>query len=227
MNSLQRVVGTVSVVVSLSVTPSLASRVLTLEDRVAAQKAIGQVYWSHRIWPADNPGPKPPLEAVMSDAEIRAKVEDGLRKSAAIELHWRQRISPADLQIELNRIARDTRDGAMLKELFGALDNDPVLIGECLVRPILADRVVRKFFEDDEARIASSARTFDDWWSRAAEGFSAESPSVEAASLSVPEPALTACTDDTWAPTKQDIPDPRIEHTAVWTGSEMLIFGGN
>ena len=33
---------------------------LTFEDRVAAQRAIEEVYHHHRIWPTDNPQPKPP-----------------------------------------------------------------------------------------------------------------------------------------------------------------------
>src|SRR5262245_55453960 len=52
----------------------LQGRALTFEQRVAAQKALEQVYWSHRIWPETNPGPKPPLSAVLPDEAIRAKV---------------------------------------------------------------------------------------------------------------------------------------------------------
>jgi hypothetical protein len=33
-------------------------RTLTFEDRVAAQKAIEQVYWTHRIWPTPPPMPR-------------------------------------------------------------------------------------------------------------------------------------------------------------------------
>src|SRR4029453_5837974 len=58
---------------------------LTLEERVAAQRAIEQVYWNHRIWPKENPGPKAALSAVLPDDALRAKVEDTLRKSNALE----------------------------------------------------------------------------------------------------------------------------------------------
>src|SRR5438105_9938496 len=47
-----------------------ADRTLTFADRVAYQRAIEEVYWRHRIWPAANAGPKPPLNKVMSHAEI-------------------------------------------------------------------------------------------------------------------------------------------------------------
>src|SRR5215831_1853261 len=45
-----------------------AQRSLTFEDRVAAQRAIEQVYWNHRIWPQENSGSKPSLSDVLPDA---------------------------------------------------------------------------------------------------------------------------------------------------------------
>ena len=43
-------------------------------------------------------------------------------------------------------------------------------------------------------------------------------------------PAILAgangCTDDTWATTATDVPTARFGHTAVWTGSEMIVWGG-
>jgi len=62
-----------------------SGRPLGLEERVQAQRAIEEVYWRHRIWPKENPTPQPPLSAVVSDAAIRAKVEDYLKKSNALE----------------------------------------------------------------------------------------------------------------------------------------------
>lgn len=44
-----------------------ASRQLTLDDRITAQRAIETVYWRHRLWPKENPQPKPSLaEAVQA-----------------------------------------------------------------------------------------------------------------------------------------------------------------
>ena len=37
-----------------------------------------------------------------------------------------------------------------LRELHAALGNDPFLVGECLARPALVDRLVRNFFAFDE-----------------------------------------------------------------------------
>src|SRR5438874_11033341 len=47
------------------------------------------------------------------------------------------------------------------------------------------------------------------------------------ASYSLPKISDTAdsCIDDTWTALPGP-PDGRIEHTAVWTGSEMIVWGG-
>jgi hypothetical protein len=45
------------------------------------------------------------------------------------------------------------------------------------------------------------------------------------ASYKLPEITADGCIDDTWAATAGP-PDARHSHTAVWTGSEMIIWGG-
>jgi N-acetylneuraminic acid mutarotase len=37
--------------------------------------------------------------------------------------------------------------------------------------------------------------------------------------------SVAGCTEDTWTPTSAP-PDGRVGHTAVWTGSEMIVWGG-
>ena len=49
---------------------------ISLEQRVAYQKAIEEVYWKHMIWPEHNPQPKPALEAVVSQSGIRFKTAE-------------------------------------------------------------------------------------------------------------------------------------------------------
>lgn len=62
-----------------------SQRKLTLEKRVAYQRAIEEVYWRHRIWPKERPDPKPSLDTVMSQAQLEKEVADYLRKSQALE----------------------------------------------------------------------------------------------------------------------------------------------
>ncbi len=40
-------------------------RSLTFEERVVYQRAIEEVYWRHRVWPKENPKPKPALDQIM------------------------------------------------------------------------------------------------------------------------------------------------------------------
>lgn len=120
---------------------------LTLADRVAYQRAIEEVYWRHRIWPKERPDAKPSLEEVMPAAQLEKKVADYLRNSQALEDYWQRPITPEQLQAEMERIASHTKQPAVLREIFAALDNDPFAIAECLARPSLGrtftHRVVR------------------------------------------------------------------------------------
>ena len=118
------------------------SRTLSFADRVAYQRAIEDVYWRHRIWPDTNAGPKPSLDAVMSQAEIEKKVEEYLRNSQALEDYWQRPITADQLQAEMERMASHTKQPEVLRELFEALGNDPFVIAECLARPVLTERLI-------------------------------------------------------------------------------------
>src|SRR5437588_7799692 len=117
-------------------------RTLTFEERVTYQRAIEEVYWRHRIWPKENLKPKPSLDEVMSAEQIEKKVEDYLRDSQALELYWQKPIVPEQLQAETERMARDTKQPEVLRELFETLGNDPFVIAECLAKPVLTERLV-------------------------------------------------------------------------------------
>jgi len=57
-------------------TSNASQRTLTFAQRVAYQRAIEEVYWRHRTWPKERPGPKPSLYAEMSQAQLEKKVAD-------------------------------------------------------------------------------------------------------------------------------------------------------
>src|SRR5258705_1435502 len=124
-------------------------RTLTFADRVAYQRAIEEVYCQHRIWPKANVGRKPPLGKVMSQAQIEEKVEDYLRNSQALEDYWQRPITPDQLQAEMERMASQTKQPGVLREIFAALGNDPFVIAECLARPVLAERVITELYAHD------------------------------------------------------------------------------
>ncbi len=125
---------------------------LTFADRAAYQRAIEEVYWQHRIWLKENTSPKPPLDKVMSQAEIEKKVEDYLRNSHALKNHWQRPITAEQLQAEMDHMAQHTRKPEVLRELFEALGNDPFVIAECLARPVLAERLLTELKDRDSVK---------------------------------------------------------------------------
>jgi len=130
--------------------PAQHRTTLTFLDRVVYQRAIEEVYWRHRIWPKANVAPKPPLDEVMSQAQIENKVEDYLLNSQALEDYWQRPITPDELQAEMERIASHTKQPAVLREIFASLGNDPFVIAECLARPVLAERLITELYAHDQ-----------------------------------------------------------------------------
>ena len=135
---------------SIAAKPAQKRTALTLADRVAYQRAIEEVYWRHRIWPKERPDPKPSLDEVMPSAQLERKVEDYLRNSEALEDYWKEPLSAEQLQAEMERMARHTKQPEVLRELFEALGNDPFVIAECLARPALSERLVTNLYAHDQ-----------------------------------------------------------------------------
>jgi N-acetylneuraminic acid mutarotase len=194
-----------------------AHRTLTFEERVAYQRAIEEVYWRHRIWPKERPDPKPSLDTIMTQAQLQTKVTDYLRNSQALAEYWGYPITTEQLQAEMDRMAQHTKQSEVLRELFKSLRNDPFVIAECLARPVLAERLITELYAHDH-RLHRTLET--------------QVPvTMAAVTANYVLPAVASpsggCTDDTWAPTSlTNTPGAREYHTAVWTGSEMIIWGG-
>ena len=104
-------------------------RTLRFAERVAHQYAIEEVYWRHRIWPKDNPGAKPGLDALISREQTERRVTDYLRKSQAATDERGSPITATELPVEMDPWAPShTRRPDVLRELFTALGNDPFVI---------------------------------------------------------------------------------------------------
>ena len=200
---------------------------LTFADRVAYQRAIEEVYWRHRIWPKENSKSKPSLDEIMSAQQIEKKVEDSLRDVQALEDYWQRPITPNQLQAEMDRIATHTKQPRVLRELFAALGNDPFVIAECLARPILSERLVTDLYARGQ-RSHGELKMRAASWRPSAEHQILNSIAVAGASYTLPTISDgAACTDDTWTATSTtNAPSNRPGHTAVWTGSEMIVWGG-
>lgn len=201
---------------------------MAFAERIAYQRAIEQVYWRHRIWPKERPNPKPSLDAVMSQTQLEKKVEDYLRNSQALEDYSQRPLTVEQLQTEINRMARDTRQPDVLRELFEALGNDPFVIAECLARPALADRLATNLYAQDQ-RLRGELRRRTESWRTTAETQTANVMAAARANYTLPtiSDRPGGCIDDTWTATSTtNTPAARDSHTAVWTGSEMIVWGG-
>src|SRR5438094_3229457 len=190
----------------------VSERTLSLSERAAYQRGIEQVYWRHRIWPKERPDAKPSLDAVMSQAQLEKKVADYLRDSQALEDEWHRPITAEQLQAEMDRMAQLTKQPEVLRELFAALGNDPFVIAECLARPVLAERLITHSADEQVKQTNGNY----------------EQVVAATSDYSVPSiPDDGACTDDTWTGiSTANAPSGRDGHTAVWTGSEMVVWGG-
>jgi hypothetical protein len=198
-------------------------RALSFVERVAFQRAIEDVYWRHRTWPKENPNPKPPLDAVMSQPQLENKVAGYLRDSLALEARGQKPITAEQLQAEMDRMARDTKQPEVLRELFEALGNDPAVIAECLARPILAERLIADLSAQDQTRHVESAQN------DALRTMSAVTALGQVV-YTLPKIADVGdpqCADQWGSTSTTNAPTGRDSHTAVWTGSEMIVWGGS
>jgi len=292
----------VVVILALSVpAPSAYGARPQLDRQEDCRRAIEEVYWRHRVWPADNPAPKPTLDEALPEVEVRARVERTFRLSQALDAYWKRPVTPAQLQRELDRMARESRDPARFRELLAAVGNDPARAAECIARPALVERVARHYFADDErihgerkeslrrelasvtsveqmpemsgsyferrlpldglddpettGRIGELQESADSFFVSAVLERSAEGVRTgvvawpkrtldewlrEAAFDSPPDPApvqfayrlpralaTEAATAGpySWTPTAA-VPEGAVLNTAIWTGSEMIVWGG-
>jgi N-acetylneuraminic acid mutarotase len=199
------------------------ARAFSFAERVEYQRIIEDVYWRHRIWPKENPNPKPSLDAVMSQAQLQNKVAGYLRDSLALENYWQRPITAEQLQAEMDRMARDTRQPEVLRELFEALGNDAAVIAECLARPTLAERLIADLSAQDQTRHVESPQTY----TLRAMSVVTTLGQVVYTLPKIADAGDPPCTDDTWTATSTtNAPSARYHHTAIWTGSEMIIWGG-
>ena len=213
------------------------ARALSLEERIAAERALLKVDYSHEI------GATAPFETAVPESVVAERVADALRKSVALERFWKTPVTGEMLRGEVERMARRTRWPDRLAEKFAALGNDAFLLQECLARPALVDRLVRSFYASDETIHAAGTGergegSWDSWWAGHRVEFDpAEARAVGDAEATLPTPGGSrdpsvastdsACPDDTWINAGlDDVPDPRTGPTIVWTGSRAIVWGG-
>ena len=200
---------------------NVSPRNLTFAERVVYQRAIEEVYWRHRIWPEERLDPKPPLDSVMSQAQLEKKVAAYLRDSDVLQRSKHGPITAEKLQAEMDRMASHTKEPDVLREIFNALGNNSFVIAECLARPVLAEDLLRKIHDDYQEPLDSRRGSAEHQKTKPVAAGSGRY------SLPIITTAPNGCVEDTWTATSTtNAPSARAGHTAVWTGSEMIVWGG-
>lgn len=115
---------------------------LTLEERANYKLKIEEVYQKHRSNGKDFK--LPDFEFFLKEAEKDIKYTN------ALELFFNYKIDEEKLQAEINRIAENTKQPEVLKEIFDALGNDPEIIAEVYARDILSERILENLYYNDD-----------------------------------------------------------------------------
>ena len=118
-------------------------------DRAAAvdcEALVQAAYWDLR-----NEGKAGTFPLAQYRSVLEARAERTARQLAYLRAQRGRDVTGLELQAELDRMARDTQAPQALAKLFKALGNDAQLAGECLAKPLLADRLARQYFAHDAA----------------------------------------------------------------------------
>ena len=188
-----------------------------IAKRVQCQKVIEDFHWSHQLWPESNHQAKPLRSDVISDQQIEAKVMNNLAQEAALTQLYDVELDERAVHHELDRILETSQLPAKLGALFNQLDNDVQTIAECFIRPKLA-------YEGLAQRHDSKLQTFSQWWQANQQHWQQKfsyQPQQRQKTRT-----LKISTSNSIDSFTRIAPIGRTEHVAVWTGNEMLIWGG-
>ena len=133
----------------------------------------------------------------MSQAQLQNKVAGYLHDSLVLEDYWQRPVTAEQLQAEMDRMARNTKQSEVLREMFQALGNDPAVIAECLARPVLAERLIADLSEQGQTRHVESPQTDSapSMWVATTLG------QVVYTLPKIADAGDSPCTDDTWTAT--------------------------
>src|SRR5207244_3502635 len=120
----------------------------------------------------------------------------------------------------MDRMAKHTRQPEVLRELSEALGNVPFVIAECLARPVLAERLFNsaQAYHDVAWAVnqpSNSRKTGKPWLGH-----------YTLPTITTPFKEEGTCNDAWGATSTSNAPTARYAHSTVWTGSEMIVWGG-
>ena len=204
------------------------------QNRIACQTKIEDLRWSQNTWPKDNKKAKPTRPEIISDEYIANKVKKSIQMEVALFELSGISINQKMLQADLDRMIKNTKQPEKLKSLFEALNNNPNTIAECISRPYLVTSEMRDYFIKTEK--SQAKQSFDEWWLSTKTNLKKRSINRLIAPLTLSKIiSVKGSSNNIEANTWKQIattplpnePEARARHVAYWTGTEMLIWGGD
>jgi N-acetylneuraminic acid mutarotase len=211
------------IILAVVLAGSVPAHDLPLTQRVEAFRAVQRVYHAHQI------GNTTAFEDAVPWSASETQVLATLNVDA----------TPEELAREAERIRRNTKNPAMLREIERALGNDETLFAEIVARRTLGSRVA----ESDAGTDATCAGD-NSWLPGALEGLRERARHTavwtgthllvwggehesEGSSYVIGSGAKYDPATDAWSRlSNSGAPTARTAHTAVWTGKEMIVWGG-
>ena len=204
-----------------------------LDKRIDCQRQLDELAWQEQDWPKQNPDAKPTFSQQYPNGVSVQKTNRLLAKELVLAQHGIV-INSAAMQKELERVVQHSKAPSQLARMFATLDHDPQNIGECLIRPLLVEQHWYQLQQDVNPH--SLDRQVQDIpassYQHLLTSFSAELR-MSAGMNDLNDTAelinntWTAATDSWLSITTLDAPSERQDAPAVWTGSLMMVWGGN
>lgn len=173
--------------------------------------------------------------------KLKAQAQASLARASSLaraggqyrEVEWQRRTSASSHLPTPNVVAMEPAlFDARIRELRGSLADRGGKLPLGRVSPLREDD--SRFYalsvlalDDQHVRLTTAEwpkMPFESWWLQARTDLPMQL-NAEAFRFRLPQVGGSQCRDDSWLPTAQLL-DPRYWHTAVWTGSEMIVFGG-
>ncbi len=214
---------------------ALEATELTVADRAAGLAAVAMLRHHARTGTPDvDFAQRYPMEVWRHEAHDIAVVLD------RVTARHGSAVVAAALDGELQRMMTASRAPHRLAAMRAALDDDPSMLRECLVAPLVANRLEELIAQGPPS--ASVNREHSEHWEWWVSSLAFENRQFHTAVWTgnemivwggrtadpldtggVYEPAT-----DTWLPTSLvDAPAPRSSHTAIWADGEMIVWGGS
>ncbi len=147
-----------------------------IAQRVICQQEIEAFYQELRIQNLTKNTTKTSSNVNLKIQKLTDKVLKSVKMEQALIELYQVEITLDSLQEDLDRMIRRSQDTEHLKALFQLLNNDPNTIAECISRPYLVERNIRKYYQSHNQENTSLKQTINQVRSSSKSSLNSDSP---------------------------------------------------